>query len=152
VIEPRRSGDRGRPSRTPDTRGIARVAVLAASAAVGAAVAGAAFAAPLGLVSGLVGSGSSAIPRCDQNGSTYSFATSGGDVVSVTVGDIADPGCEGGELHVTLTDAAGNAIASGGPAVVPTNGDVTRNEVTLPTTAQPAAGDVARAHASVVGP
>ena len=152
MIEPRRFGDTGRSSRTPDTKGIARVAVLAASAAVGAALAGAAFAAPLGLVSGLVGSGSTAIPRCDQDGFTYSLATSGGDVVSVTVGDIADPGCEGGELHVTLTDTAGNAIASGGPAVVPADGDATPNEVTLPTSSQPAAGDIARAHASVVGP
>ena len=149
MTESRASGDLGR--RTPATSR-ARVVALLVVVVATAALAGTTLAAPLGLVSAPVGSGSTPIPRCDGDGFAYSFATSGGDVTSVTVEDIADPACEGGELHVTLTDVAGNAIASAGPALVPTDGDTAPNAVTLPTTPQPSAADVARAHTSVVGP
>lgn len=149
MTESRASGELGR---SAPARKRGRIVVLGVVLGVTAALAGAALAAPLGLVSSPVGADSAQIPRCDEDGFDYSFATSGGDVTSVTVADIADPGCEGGELHVTLTDAAGNAIASGGAALVPTDGDTAPNAVTLPTTAQPPAGDIARAHTNVVGP
>ena len=148
MTEPPASDELGRWA--PATRR-ARVGALVVVIAATAVLAGTTLAAPLGLVSSRIGAASTPVPRCDD-AFDYSFGTSGGSVTSVTVEDIADPGCEGGELHVTLTDAAGNAIASGGPALVPTDADTGPNAVTLPTTAQPPAGDVARVHANVVGP
>lgn len=120
-------------------------AVLAASASV-------ALAASLGVGSAALGAGVAAVPRCDANGFTYTFTTSGGDLTAVTVADLADPACEGGELQLTLTDSTGASIASGGPQPVPTDGDSVANSLTVSTTPQPSATQVAGIHVSVNGP
>ena len=73
-------------------------------------------------------------------------------MTSVAIGGIADPACEGGALSVTLTDASGNSVASGGPVTVPTDGDATDNSVSVSLSPQTAAENVASLHVSVVGP
>ena len=104
-----------------------------------------------GLGTGEVGSGDGPIPSCDA-GFTIGYTTSGGNIASVVVGDIADPGCEGGELRVTLASSAGTSIASGGPATVPTDGDSAANTLTVAVSPNPAAEQVAAVHVTVVGP
>jgi len=73
-------------------------------------------------------------------------------VTTVTVGAIADPGCEGGSLSVTLTDSAGASIATAGPQTVPADGDTTDNSMALTTSPQPGAAQVAGYHVSITGP
>jgi hypothetical protein len=126
------------------------IAWTAAAAVIVSATA--AVAASLTLGSTSVGAGNAVVPRCDANGFTYAFTTSHGNVTSVTVGDIADPACEGGVMHVTLTDTGGSILASAGPQTVPTDGDGLPNSVSLSTSAQPPAGQVAGIHAAVNGP
>ena len=113
---------------------------------------GAALAAPLGLQTAPLGAAAAPVLRCDEDGFTYAFTTSGGNVTAVTVGDVADPGCEGGVLRVTLTGGGGGAVASAGPATVPTDGDSAANAVTLATDAQPAATGVTGVRAVLEGP
>lgn len=123
---------------------IVAVAVLAASLASAAALGG--------VNSDRVGAGDAAIAACDANGFTVSYTTVGGNVTAATVADIADPGCEGGDLSVTVTNSAGDSIASGGPSSVPTDGDTTPNALTVSVSPQPAAEQVAGVHVAVVGP
>lgn len=130
----------------------AKKAIAWSAAAAAAVSATAAFAASLTVGSTSVGAGNAVVPRCDANGFTYAFATSRGNVTSVTVGDIADPTCEGGVMHVTLTDAGGSSLASAGPQVVPSDGDGLPNSMSLSTSAQPSAGQVAGIHVAVDGP
>lgn len=111
-----------------------------------------AFAAALTVGSAPVGAGNGVVPRCDPNGFTYSFTTSGGNISSVTVGDIADPACENGVMHVTFVDSAGTSVGSAGPQTVPTDGDLLSNSMTLSTGPQPPAGQVSAIHVSVSGP
>jgi hypothetical protein len=111
-----------------------------------------ASAASLGGMSGSVAAGEAAIPACDTTGVTISYTTSGGNVTAVTVNGLADPGCEGGALSVTLTNTAGDSIASGGPQAVPTDGDATDNSVTVSVSPNPAAENVAGYHVSIAGP
>jgi hypothetical protein len=123
---------------------IVAVAVLAASLASAAA---------LGGVNGdRVGAGDAAIAACDANGFTVTYTTVGGNVTAATVADIADPGCEGGDLSVTVTNSAGDSIASGGPSSIPTDGDTSPNSLTVSVSPQPAAEQVAGVHVAVVGP
>jgi hypothetical protein len=105
-----------------------------------------------GVTSNRVAAGSAGISRCDANGFTLAYTTSGGNVTSVTVNGIADPGCEGADMSVTLTNSAGNSIASGGPQTVPTDGDAVDNSVTLAVSPTPAAEQVGGYQVSVVGP
>ncbi len=111
-----------------------------------------ASAASLGGISGTVGAGNAAIPSCDTTGVTVTYTTSGGNVTAVTVGGLADPGCEGGDLSLTLTNASGDSIASGGPQTIPTDGDTAENSVTVSVAPTPAAENVAGYHVSIVGP
>jgi hypothetical protein len=113
---------------------------------------GVALAAPLGLTNAPLGAASSPVLRCDDDGFTYAFTTSGGNVTGVTVGDIADPGCEGGVLRVTLTTSTGSALATAGPTTIPSDGDSVPNALALTTDAQPAAATVAVVRAVVGGP
>lgn len=106
----------------------------------------------LGVTSPRVSAGSAAIARCDANGFTLGYTTSGGNVTSVTVNGIADPGCEGAEMSLTLTNATGASIASGGPQTVPTDGDGLDNSVTVAVSPNPAADQVSGYQVSVVGP
>ena len=121
--------------------------------AVLAAVSLTAFAAGLGgLSADDLGGGNDTVASCDSDGFAPSYTTSAGNVTAVTVGGIADPGCEGGSLHVTLADSAGTGIGSGGPQAIPTDGDALDNSVTVSLTPQPAGSQVTRIHVAVTGP
>jgi len=121
--------------------------------AVGAAVLAPplALAATLGLVNGEIGSGAAGVVSCDTS-FTVAHTTSRGDVTTTTVSDIADPDCEGGEVYVTLTDAGGAGIGSGGPVTVPTDGDAFPNSVDVSLSPQPAAPTVAGVRITITGP
>lgn len=125
------------------------VCIAATMVAVSAPVA---FAASLPLGSAPVGGGDAVVSSCDAAGFTYSFTTSGGDVTTVTVGDIADPSCEGGVLQLTLTDASGTSLGSAGPQTIPTDGDGVPNSLAVSPTPQPSASQIAGIHVSVSGP
>jgi hypothetical protein len=125
---------------------LAILAVLSAASLV-------AFAASLGgLSADDLGGGSDTVESCDSDGFTPSYTTSAGNVTAVTVGGIADPGCEGGMLSVTLTDSAGTGIGSGGPQTVSTDGDVLDNSTAVSLSPQPAASQVTHIHVAVTGP
>ncbi len=128
-----------------------RTGAVALAAAVLATAALASAASLGGLTTRAVGAGGAAIPSCDA-GFTIAYSTSGGDVGSVDVGDIADPACEGGKLRVTLASAAGTPIASGGPVSVPADGDSVADTVTVVVSPNPVAEQVASVHVTVVGP
>ena len=129
-----------------------RTQIIMSAAAVTAACASVALAATLGVSTTDVGSGNASIAACDTNGFTETYTTSGGLVTAVTVSGIADPGCEGGSLKLTLTDAAGASIASAGPGTVPTDGDTVDNSLTLSTSPQPSSSAVAGIRISIEGP
>jgi hypothetical protein len=111
-----------------------------------------ASAASLGGMSGSVGAGNAAIPTCDTTGVSVTYTTSGGNVTAVTVGGLADPGCEGGDLKLTLTNASGDSIASGGPQTISADGDTADNSVNVSVSPNPAAQNVAGYHVSITGP
>lgn len=119
----------------------------------GAAVALATFASAAslgGLEAAALGAGDGAIPRCDA-AVGIGPATSGGNVVTVAVNDVADA-CEGGDLSVTLTDSGGSVVASGGPTAIPVDGDALPSTVVVAVTPNPPAEQVVSGHVSVVGP
>ena len=127
--------------------------VLGTTAAVAVVTASLASAAALGGISNdRVSAGNVAIAACDLNGFSVSYTTVGGNVTAATVADIADPGCEGGDLSITITNGAGDSIASGGPISIPTDGDTSPNSLTVSVSPQPAAEQVAGVHVAVVGP
>jgi len=97
-----------------------------------------------------VGVGGAAVDPCDTDGFTIAYTTSAGAVTDVTIGGIAEPGCAGGGLSVTLTDASGTAIGGGGPVAVPSMADP--GSVVVPIAGAPYAGDVAGFRAVIVGP
>lgn len=105
-----------------------------------------------GLGSTGLGTGDDVVAGCDTNGFSVSYTTSGGAVTHVTVGGIADPGCEGGRLSLTLADTTGAAVGSAGPQTVPTDGDTADNSMTVALSPQPAASVVTAVQAVVVGP
>jgi hypothetical protein len=121
-------------------------------AALVASSASIAYAAGIGISTRKVGGGNAAVVACDTNGFTVTFTTTRGNVTAVTVSGIADPACEGGTLRVTVTDAAGASIASGGPQTVPTDGDTTDNSLAVSANPQPAASQVAGYNISIAGP
>ena len=105
-----------------------------------------------GVNSGRIAAGDTPIESCDADGFTVSYSTAGGNVVQATAADIADPACEGGSLSITVTNASGDSIASGGPASIPTDGDSSPNSLTVAVSPQPAAEQVAGVRVAVVGP
>jgi hypothetical protein len=122
-------------------------------ALAGAAVAFATFgsAATLGgLESSALGAGDGPITRCDTAFGILP-ATSAGNVVTVTVNDVADA-CEGGDLTVTLTNGGGSVVASVGPTPIPVDGDALPSTVAVGVTPNPLAEQVVNGHVSVVGP
>ena len=123
---------------------IVAVAVLSTSLASAAALGG--------VNTGRVGAGNAALVACDANGFTVTYTTVGGNVTAANVADIADPGCEGGDLSVTVTNSAGDSIASGGPSSIPTDGDTSPNSLAVSVSPQPTAEQVAGVHVAVVGP
>jgi len=133
--------------------GSARISRGVVVALGGAAAAFATFASAAtlgGLEASVLGAGDGPIPRCD---STFDIepATSGGNVVTVTVGDVADA-CEGGDLSVTLTGSGGSVTASGGPTAIPVDGDGLPSAVVVSVLPTPPAEQVVNGHVSVVGP
>jgi hypothetical protein len=127
---------------------VAPVVIAALAAATVAA-----FAAGLGgLSADDLGGGSDAVESCDSDGFTPSYTTSAGNVTAVTIDGIADPGCEGGSLYVTLADSTGAGIGSGGPQIISTDGDALDNSATVSLTPQPAGSQVTRIHVAVTGP
>lgn len=125
--------------------------IIAALGAASAAMVTLASAATLGgLEASVLGAGGGPIPRCDSSFEIQP-TTSGGNVVTVTVGDIADA-CEGGDLSLTLTGSGGSVVASGGPTGIPTDGDGLPSSVVVSVTPPPPAEQVANGHVSVVGP
>ena len=86
-----------------------------------------AFAATVGLGTAKLGAGTAAIARCDANGFTVTNARTGANVTAVLLGDIADPGCEGASIRVTLTNSAGTSVSSAGPVSIVSDGDTSPN-------------------------
>jgi hypothetical protein len=110
------------------------------------------FAASLGGLTGKkLGAGSSTVAACDTNGFSVSYTTSAGAVTNATVGAIADPGCEGGQLSLVLANSSGTSVGAGS-GTVPTDGDATDNSLSVAISPQPAASVVTAVHISVVGP
>lgn len=123
------------------------LALLTAVTAVYAA------AASLGTINdATLGAGNGTVVACDNDGFSVSYTTSGGNVTQVTLSGISDPGCEGGRLSLTLTDGSGNAIGSGGPVTVPTDGDAVDQQMTVNVSPQPSAEAVQGIHVVVGGP
>jgi len=130
-----------------------RLLVLTATAtAAGVAAYAAAGAGLSPFTSASVSAGNVALLPCDSDGFSVTYTTSGGNVTSSTVGGISDPGCEGGALLVTLTDAGGAAIAGAGPQTIPADGDTNPNTVALALSPTPAAELVAGFRIVVTGP
>ena len=130
-----------------------RLLVLAGTvAAAGVAAYGAMGASLSRYTSASVSAGNEALVPCDSDGFTVTYTTFGGNVVSATVAGISDPDCEGGALSLTLTDAGGAAIASGGPQTIPADGDSSPNSVAVALLPTPAAELVAGFRIVVTGP
>ena len=122
---------------------------VAATAVASACVA---LAATLPIGAATIGSGNTSVVACDSDGFTHSYTTSKGKVTAVTIGGIADPGCEAGNLRATVKDAAGAGIANAGPQTIPTDGDALDNSMTVSTGSQPSATLVAGIEIAVEGP
>lgn len=120
--------------------------------AAAVATAGYAAAASLGsLGSESLGAGNGTVVGCDTDGVTTEYTVATGNVTDVVVSGIADPGCEGASLSLTLTDSDGAAIGSASSQVVPTDGDTTDNSMTVPVSPQPDATLVTNIHIVIVG-
>ena len=111
------------------------------------------FAASLGgLTPRKLGADGVSVAACDSDGFTVSYTNSGGNITSVDVGGIADPGCEGGQLSIVLADASGTSVGAAGPTTVPTDAGTVDNTMTLTLSPTPAASVVAAVHVAVSGP
>lgn len=104
-----------------------------------------------GLTSAALGAGSAEVQPCDGDGFTYDLTVSTGLITAVVVGDIADPGCEGGTLQLALVDAAGVQLGSG-TAAITADADTDVDLVTVSLSVQPLLSDVDGIHAAIVGP
>lgn len=104
-----------------------------------------------GIADGRLGADDAGVPACDTNGFTVAYTTSGGNVTAVAVSGIADPGCEGGDLSLAVTQA-GTSIGSGGPQIVPTDGDVVDNSMSVSVSPNPDAALVDGISITVAGP
>ena len=103
--------------------------LLALSIVVGGA--GGSAASLGGLGSAPLGGGAASVAPCDGDGVTVSYTTQGGSVTATTVAGIADPGCEGATLSITLRGAGGERVAAAGPQLVPTDPGSDDQAVTL---------------------
>jgi hypothetical protein len=125
---------------------------VAVTAAV-VATAGYAAAASLGsLGSSSLGAGSGTVTACDTDGVATTYTVAAGKVTDVTVDGIADPGCEGAQLSLALTDSTGASLGEAGGQTVPTDGDTAPNSMIVPVAPQPDAGLVTDVHIVIVGP
>jgi hypothetical protein len=105
-----------------------------------------------GLTTHKLGAGQAVVSACDSDGFTTSYNNSGGNITSVDVSGIADPGCEGGQLSLVLANASGTSIGAGGPTTVPTDAGTVDNTMTVTLSPTPAASAVAAVHVVVTGP
>jgi hypothetical protein len=129
-----------------------RSALGVAVTAAAVATAGYAAAASLGsLGSASLGAGNSGITACDGDGVTTDYTVDAGNITEVIVSDIADPGCEGAALSLTLTDDTGTSLGAASSQIVPTDGDVLPNSMTVPISPQPDAALVTNVHIVIVG-
>lgn len=128
-----------------------RILLIATVSAIAVSVVAASAATLGGVTTRFAGGGNAAVSRCDTNGFTVSYGTTGSSINSVTVADIADPGCEGAEVRVTLTSSAGANLRTGGPVTVPTDLGTTPNSVAIPLTATTETS-VVGIQISVIGP
>jgi hypothetical protein len=98
-----------------------------------------------GLNDGRIATGAAVVASCDPNSVTVLYTITSGLVTQVTIADI-DAACTGGELSVTLVDAATANIGTGGPLTV------TSSSATVAVTPQPARTSVAATHVVIAGP
>jgi hypothetical protein len=111
------------------------------------------FAASLGGLTGKkLGAGKAIVAACDTNGFAASYTTSAGNVTSVILGGIADPGCEGGQLSLQLANSGGTSVGASGPTLVPTDGGTVDNSMTMALSPTPAVSVVTAIHVVVTGP
>ena len=111
------------------------------------------FAASLGgLTARNLGADGAVVAACDTNGFSVSYTTSGANVTAVVVSGIADPGCEGGLLSLTLANSSGTSVGAGGPQTIPTDAGTVDNSITVSLSPTPAASVVAAVHVVVTGP
>ncbi|CAN5238241.1 hypothetical protein BH20ACT16_BH20ACT16_09460 [soil metagenome] len=111
------------------------------------------FAASLGGLTGTkLGAGNAVVAACDANGFAATYTTAAGSVTAVTLSGIADPGCETGQLSLTLADASGAAVASEGPLTIPVDVDVFDNTLVVDVIPSPLASLVKAVHVTVTGP
>lgn len=92
-----------------------------------------------------LGAGGDPVESCDKDGVTVSYSVSDGIVTGVTVSGIAAR-CSFGQMSLTLSDAGGASIGSGGPAMV------TGTSRAFAMNPQPKASDVAGVHIVIEGP
>jgi hypothetical protein len=121
-----------------------RLAALAALGLTGLLMSVTASAATLPTVTGKVGGGSASVDRCDADGFTTNFTTSGGRITSVAVSGIA-AACSGGSLRVTLTRGIISPVM-GGPVTISSSSH------TVAVIGAPNAWEVVGFSAVVVGP
>jgi hypothetical protein len=115
--------------------------------------AGVAAAATFGGVSGpALSAGDGAIAACDPDSVATLYTTTAGNVTAVTVGGLADPGCEGASLSLTVIDATGAGIASGGPQTIPTDAGVIDNSVVVSVSPNPLAEAPTAVKIVIAGP
>lgn len=127
------------------------VAVVLAISVIAAVTPG--FAASLGgLGSKKLGADDAVVSACDTDGFTVNHTVVGGNVTAAVVSGIADPGCEGGQLSLTVANASGTSIGSGGPLTIAVDAGTVDNTLSVTLAPQPAANLVASVHVVVTGP
>ena len=124
--------------------------LILTAAAVAAASTVTALAASLTAAGPTLAAGTAAVAACD-GAVTTAGTTSGGKLSSVTVSGIADPGCEGGQLRLTVM-SSGAVVGSGGPVSVPTDGDTADNSVAVSISELPAPDGIDAARVVISGP
>jgi hypothetical protein len=129
-----------------------RRGLVVGSAALLVASVSVALAATLGLGTQKLGAGSTTIARCDANGFTVTPTLTGANITAVVLGDIADPGCEGAAIRVTLTNSSNTSVSTGGPTTVATDGDTAPNSQSVTVSPAVAETSVVSIRFSGVGP
>jgi hypothetical protein len=115
--------------------------------------AGVAAAATLGGVGGpALSAGNGPIAACDPDTLTTLYTTTAGNVTAVTVGGLADPGCEGASLSLSVVDSTGASIASAGPATIPADAGTIDNTLLLSVSPNPLAEVPTAVEIVIAGP
>jgi len=110
------------------------------------------FAATVGGVTAKkLGAGKAIVAACDPDGLTVDYTTSTGSVTAVSIGGIADPGCEGGALALVVANVSGTSVGAGS-GTVPTDAGTVDNTISISLSPTPAAGVVSATHVVITGP